>query len=335
MTSRHTLLLLLTLSLLVSMASANEKDAEATALIEHAKQLSDIRAEGEPAFRLKVSFKIIQEDGSALEGVYTEDWVSKAQWRRETVLANFQRTRVAAGRKLWLLDSAATVPEHIDDILSFSEMAKFNPMLWNSNRKVEDREVKGSNARCIESRDPSGPTQALCFDKMNGTIVAEVQPLLVPSLAERVCFYSDYEKFGDRLFARSYGCDVDNHPRLRARVVELVAAPAPDATFFAPLEGAKESVNCLGTVKMPTAIYSPNPTMPRGASRGSTTWVMISMIVGTDGKPYNLRITSAPNHDFDEAALKTVRQWRFKAATCDGDPVEKQMAVETEFHLFK
>jgi protein TonB len=62
---------------------------------------------------------------------------------------------------------------------------------------------------------------------------------------------------------------------------------------------------------------------------------MISMIVGTDGKPYNLRITSAPNHDFDEAALKTVRQWRFKAATCDGDPVEKQMAVETEFHLFK
>jgi TonB family protein len=320
----------------MSTVSANENDAEAAALIEHSKQLSDIRAEGEPAFRLKVSFKVIQEDGSALEGLYTEDWVSKAQWRRETVLANFKRIQVAGGRKLWLLDSAATVPEHIGDILGFSDVAKFNPKLWNSNRTVEDREVKGSNARCVESRDPWGRTHgALCFDKTSGTVVAEVQPLLVPTPAERVCFYSDYQKFGDRVFARSYECDVDNHPKLQARIVELAADPAPNPAFFAPLDGAKESVNCLGTVKMPTPVYSPNPTAPRGAPRGSTTRVMMSIIVGTDGKPYNLRIASAPNHDFDEAALKTVRLWRFKAASCDGDPVEKQMAVETEFHLFK
>jgi TonB family protein len=252
------------------------------------------------------------------------------------VLANFRRTRVAAGRKLWLLDSAATVPEHIDDILGFSDMAKFNPKLWNSNRKVEDREVKGSNARCIESRDPSGRTHALCFDKISGTVVAEVRPLLLPSLAERVCFYSDYQKFGDRVFARSYECDdVDNHPKLQARIVELAADPVPDPAFFGPLDGAKESVNCLGPVKVPTPVYSPDPTMPPGTSRGSTTMVMMSIIVGTDGKPYNLRITSAPNHDFDEAALKAVRQWRFKAATCDGDRVEREMAIETEFHLFK
>jgi hypothetical protein len=64
MTSGRSLFLVLTVSLFVSTAFANNKEAEAVALIERGKQLSDIRAEGAPSFRLKLSFKIIKEDGS-------------------------------------------------------------------------------------------------------------------------------------------------------------------------------------------------------------------------------------------------------------------------------
>ena len=52
---------------------------EAASLIEHAKQLSDIRADGAPAFRLRMNFRAIAKDGSVLEGAYSEVWVSKAQ----------------------------------------------------------------------------------------------------------------------------------------------------------------------------------------------------------------------------------------------------------------
>jgi TonB family protein len=62
--------------------------------------------------------------------------------------------------------------------------------------------------------------------------------------------------------------------------------------------------------------------------------VTINVVVGTDGKPHNLKVTSAPNRGYDEAALAAVQQWRYKPATCDGEPMETQIAVETEFHRY-
>jgi outer membrane biosynthesis protein TonB len=34
----------------------------------------------------------------------------------------------------------------------------------------------------------------------------------------------------------------------------------------------------------------------------------------------------------EKAALEAVRQWRFKPATCDGEPVEVKVAVEIDSH---
>jgi periplasmic protein TonB len=109
----------------------------------------------------------------------------------------------------------------------------------------------------------------------------------------------------------------------------LAAAPAIESTFFTPPEGAKESVNCLSPVKHPTLVYNPDPKPPRTSD--GRTLVVLNIVVGTDGKPHDLRVTSAPNRDFDEAALEAVRQWTFKPATCDGEPVGVQIAVDVNF----
>lgn len=336
MTSGRSLFLLLALTLFVSTALAHEKHTEAAALIENAKQLSDIRAEGAPAFRLKVSLKIIQDDGSALEGAYTEDWVSKEQWRRETVLGDFRRTQIATGRKLWLLDNARTVPGHVGDVLYLTpfSLPGFQAEKWKSSKVSE---LKRVSVRCVE-KDPDSldSKSTLCFDKISGTLRAEVSPLYPRTRGQKVCFYNDYQKFGDRVLARSYQCDEDKHPRIDVKIVELVPEPTTDPEFFAPPKGAKESVNCLGSMRPPTLVYSPDPVFPLArtsaiSSQGLIT--MLGIVVGTDGKTRDLRVTSAPVVGFDEAALKAVRLWRFKPATCDGEPVETEMAVEVNFRL--
>jgi TonB family protein len=323
---------MLTLALLVSTAFANKKDAEAAALIEHAKQLSDIRAEGAPAFRLKLSFKIIMGDGSVFDGTYTEIWISKAQWRRETVLGDFRRTQVAEGRKRWLLDSTTAEPEHIGNIPSLLEVDKSGPEAWKPGN-IEDRTIKGLNVRCLEiNPDPRGAIFALCFDKSSGTLVAEVRPLeLKTRIADKTCFFADYQKFGNRVLARSYECYEDKHLKLQATIVELVAEPTPDPAMFAPLEGGKESVNCLSRMKPPRVAHRQDPSPPN-TTRGRNV-VLMSLLVGTDGKPHGLRVTSTPNRDFDRAALESARQWRFKPATCDGEPVETEIALEMDFNL--
>jgi len=60
--------------------------------------------------------------------------------------------------------------------------------------------------------------------------------------------------------------------------------------------------------------------------------VVMTMLVGTDGKPHDLMVSSAPNGDFDEAALKAARRWKFKPATCGGEAVEVEITLETDFH---
>lgn len=330
MTSCRSLLLVLILTSLVSTVFATKKDEEAATLIDHAKQLSDIRAEGAPAFRLKLTFKIINEGGSVLDGTYTEAWVSKTQWRRETVLGDFRRTQVGAGRKRWLLDSSTAVPEHLGYFPSLTDIGRYQPEAWKP-QKVEDRKLKGLSARCIEVKPtPWGAKSALCFDKISGTITAVVSPShqMGTRDGEMVCFYADYQQFGDRVLARSYECDEDKHPTLKAKVIELAAEPATDPAFFAPPDGAKESVNCLSPIKPPTAVYQPDPKTTQIPRPGERSLVVIKIVVGTDGKPHNLRVTSGPNRDSDLAALEAVRQWIFKPATCDGEPVETEVAVE-------
>ncbi|MGA9968202.1 MAG: energy transducer TonB [Terriglobales bacterium] len=332
MTSRRSLFLVLTLTFLCSRLSANKKDAEAAALIEHAKQVSDIRMAGAPAFRLKLSFSIIKEDGSTEKGLYTEVWNSETQWRKETVLGDFRRTQVVAGRKRWLLDSATDAPEYLSDFLSLTNITGFQPESWKP-QKVEDRELNGRSMRCLETNpNPWGGRSALSFDKISGAITAEVRPFQVGTrIGETVCFYNDYEKFGDRLLARSYECDKDKRRILEATVIESAAASPAGEAFFTPPDGAKESVNCLGPVKPPKAVHAPAPDAPR--TSGGQALVVMDITVGTDGKPHNLKVTSIPHHDFDEAALQAVRQWTFKPATCDGEPVEAKIMVNLEFHL--
>ena len=331
MTFSRALFIVCTLAVLTSATFAGKQKAETAGLIEHARQLSDIRTEGAPPFRLKMDFKIMKDDGAVLSGTYTEFWISETQWRRETTLGDFRRIQIASGKKLWLVDNSTVVPRRIGDIAHIPDVGRLRPEAWKSRN---DRKINGVGMHCLEDNlGPSALRQVLCFDKLSGTLNAEISPVLSGTvIGERICLLSDYQKFGEYMVARSYECAEDAHPKLVAKVVELAAGPAHDPTLFVPPEGAKESVNCLGLVKPPTVVHQQDPTPPRSFS--GTSVVTISVVVGIDGKMRNPRVTSAPNHDYDEAALEAIQQWKFKPATCDGEPVEKEITTEFEFHRY-
>jgi TonB family protein len=318
MSSRCTLLLALTLALLVPTAFANKKDAEARAMIEHAKQVSDIRSEGAPAFKLRLSFKITAKD-EALEGEYTEVWVSRAQWRKDTVAGKFRRTEVVMGRKRWLLDSPTAIPERLEAATGFSGFGRLQPEGWKP-QKIDVRNQNGLSLRCIETGKSS-----LCFDVTSGTFAYEIEERAVGTTAKvEACSHSDYQKFGDRLVARSFVCTEGNVTTIEAKVIELAMNPAPDQGLFVPAEGAKESVNCFGHVLPPKPIRPAGPDPPqdrRGAS------AVVSLVVGTNGFPRDLSV-SGPDQEFNRAALEAVRQWTFKPAMCDGEPVETEIVVQ-------
>ena len=58
------------------------------------------------------------------------------------------------------------------------------------------------------------------------------------------------------------------------------------------------------------------------------------IVVATDGRPINIRVVNSLGMGLDEKAIETVRTWRFEPGQKDGHPVNVEMAVEVDFHLY-
>lgn len=288
-----TLVLLTAVSLSLSTAFASKKEVEGASLIERAKQLSDIRAEGLSPFRLKLSFKVTtKKNGAALQGIYTETWASQTQWRRDTIIADSHRIEVAAGQQRWLVESSQPLPETARNLPALLALGRLQPEVWKPER-IEKRKLNGASLRCIEAepevraglriaavQQTEIPSEApmLCFDASSGLLAAEIEPQ--PDTYEQYtssnpplvlcckrsshtssCFFSDYQKFGERAVARSYHCIEDGHPILDGIVTELVTEANFDLSLFAVVEAVKERTGCPDSIRRPELSFSRNQSI--------------------------------------------------------------------------
>ena len=86
---------------------------------------------------------------------------------------------------------------------------------------------------------------------------------------------------------------------------------------------------------MPEAIYSPEPSFSDEARKAKFQGiVMLMVVVGTDGRPYNIRVRQSLGMGLDEEAIAAVKNWRFRPATFHGQPIATQIAVQVDFHLY-
>jgi periplasmic protein TonB len=86
---------------------------------------------------------------------------------------------------------------------------------------------------------------------------------------------------------------------------------------------------------MPQVIFSPEPGFSDEARKSKTQGrVGLLLVVGKDGRTYNIRVRESLGMGLDEKAIEAVKAWRFKPATLNGAPVATQIAVEVDFHLY-
>jgi periplasmic protein TonB len=88
-------------------------------------------------------------------------------------------------------------------------------------------------------------------------------------------------------------------------------------------------------VTVPQAIYSPEPGFSDEARKAKQQGVVgLLVVVGKDGRTYDIRVRQSLGMGLDEKAVEAVSHWRFKPATLNGQPVATQIAVEVDFHLY-
>ena len=90
-----------------------------------------------------------------------------------------------------------------------------------------------------------------------------------------------------------------------------------------------------GAVRAPIAIYTPDPEFSEEARKAKFSGnVVVSLIVGADGKPRNVRVLRGVGMGLDEKAVEAVQQYKFKPALKDGKPVAVYVNIDVTFQIF-
>ncbi|HEV2964881.1 MAG TPA: energy transducer TonB [Candidatus Angelobacter sp.] len=91
-----------------------------------------------------------------------------------------------------------------------------------------------------------------------------------------------------------------------------------------------------GHITTPKLIYSPDPEFSEEARKSKHQGVVVmTVLVGTDGKVHDARVTQSLGMGLDEKAMETVKLWKFEPARAsDGTLVAVYASIEVNFRLY-
>ena len=95
------------------------------------------------------------------------------------------------------------------------------------------------------------------------------------------------------------------------------------------------------TVKHPEAVFTPAPdlldsdtrSIPEVADYVIRGVVVLDVVIDSTGKVLDPRIVRPVGFGLDEKAIAAVRNWKFKPATRNGEPVAVEMGLEVQFNI--
>ncbi len=126
----------------------------------------------------------------------------------------------------------------------------------------------------------------------------------------------------------------DVNPRLPAAGPDSLSVPVASLSQFSA--GNLADIFSTGDLDLPlTVLARIPPVYPMSAkNRGTEGWVKVRFIVHEDGSVGSVSVVeSEPKTIFDDAVIRSVTGWRFKAGTVGGVPVKTWAETVVRFKL--
>ena len=124
--------------------------------------------------------------------------------------------------------------------------------------------------------------------------------------------------------------------RRHALVVSVFAAALLITGALRPVWSQDGKIYKIGDgVSAPQLVYKVEPDYTQDAKdRKIEGRVILFLVITDDGQPTNITVTGHLDPGLDENAISAVKQWRFKPATKDNQPVAVQAHIEVNYRLY-
>jgi TonB family protein len=301
-----------------------------------------LTAPEEKPWHLRARYKRFAPDGSVTSEIVMEIWWADSEHSKTTYTGqNYTRTEYWNGESTSFTgsDKLPAIPKH----LLFRPLPS-SSYFDNVTFTTHDLTIGTNDLRCYTqaSKDPSITTNSAsyCFDKGSSRLRIEEN-----SINGRVLFNGIVSIYGHYVAKQisqstpqadpSMTIDVDLL-ETQLGIEEAALAPPPDAS---PLGGAATSVvaphmiNLSPGVVQGYKIGGEPARYPLDAQRARIQGtVVLRARIGKDGTVKDLQVLSGPPI-LQDAAVESVKTWRYKPYLHNGNPVEIQTMVNVVFNL--
>lgn len=329
------LLAILVLALLLPspLAAKDDKQQEAEALLAKARELSDIRCEGCPPFRLTAKVQFYKRDQSTTRmeiGSYVMLWQSKSRWREEVNFPDLHSLRWGSDGEVWYEDSfeyPSLRITQLDILMNFP--ARLVPVEGGRVKVVQSKDARANYGVCVEKQSRWGSIGLQCFDANSGALVREDE-------WNATFEYKDYLAVGTKTFPRDSRALLEGNVTVQVHVEEVQAGILLEGAVFAASPKAVSEPKCEGRDRVEAAklVQMVRPEYPPAAKAAGRQGVVRGLgVVGKDGKLYSLEIVHSLSPELDAAALAAWSRWRYRPTLCRGVPITVAAHLEMKFSL--
>lgn len=298
-------------------------------LLTSAEQHENLFYDQTTPFQLDVDF--VAQIEVPLRGHLTHKWEAKDRWWRKVVMGEFQQIEVKNGEWHYTVRNADFTPLRVANLISLLDHGAESSQLVA--KKEKHRTENGIEMSCIqvEHKGYFESSRNVCLSAGSNEIL--VDEWKEPPDEQRREQFVDFFDFGTHQYPRTLELLENGSKVITADVVNLTSAPFDESLLTPPL-GAIARRECAG-LQNAVPVRTPDPAYPRDASNdklmGDST---VAMTVLTDGSVTDLRLVGRATHSMNDAALQSLKKWKFKPAMCGTDPVVTDITVVVSFRLY-
>jgi TonB family protein len=323
------LLMSLLLCRLLSSADDAQKLQQTASLFSKAA-VGDLRSQNSTPFHLRLEIHTVHLGSKPFDGTYDEVWGSPTIWRRQISFPEFAQQEVGDSDGRWLARNLDFRPQAVYLLSRVVETSMPVPLQPDELvKKVSDRKKDGTG-HCVEVKRGT-LERTLCFDSQGPLASWEDHN---PFDDRRLRLeYTDFQKFGEKLYPREMRVYEHGEQVLDIKVVELSQLPDAAPTHFDHVPSARLMAACESWEPGIPATKVP-PRYPSEARRDRQQGtVILYAALAADGSVEKLTLLQTAGNALDAAAIAAVKQWIYAPAMCGTKPQPTEIEVHVNFTL--